>query len=228
MVPGSVNYVRGLKMLRAAYPLTFYGGSLMGTAADPLALTYDATKALAIYTTCASTDADDNFEPVLINTVMTGTGQVGGRVKINMDISNVVLGGWANALKVNVDCNTSGRATGLLSSICAEMELPASNVSGAGGGYAPLEVEFTAPENHVPAAQTAFAYFNAGGNSTALTALNAAANLFWIGPAMVDGASNMVYAQSKTGIGKTHTIRVRWGSTTLYIPAHTGVTCGGS
>ena len=204
----NVNYVRGIKAVRVSYPLTFHGGSFMGTSDDPQVLTYSGTKVLEIQTTCASTHASTSYEPVLINNVMTGTGQVGGRVKINLDISDVVLGGWANALKVNVDCNTSGRATGLLSSICAEMELPASDVSGAGGGYAPLEVEFTAPESHVPAAQTAFVYFNAGGNATALTALNAAANLFWLGTAIVDGTGNLYYG---------NTIRNRIGTTSKYM-----------
>ena len=152
-------------------------GSTFATAADPKALTYDGAKAFAMYNTCASTNASTSFEPVLINTVMTGAGQVGGRVKINMS-TNVALGGWANALKVQVECNTAGRATGLLSVFCAEMVLPASDVSGVGGTYAPLEVELNCPTSHVSSAATSFAFFGLGGNATAIHAFNDVGSLF--------------------------------------------------
>ena len=103
----------------------------MGNSTIPLSAAYDQ-KALAIYTTSGSTDASTSFEPVYISTILTGAGQVGGRVRVNLS-TDVVLGGWANAFKASVDCNTSGASTGLLSVICAEMNLPKS----AGGSLRP-------------------------------------------------------------------------------------------
>lgn len=201
---------------------------ISSSAADPRKLTYNGDKALAIYITCASTNASTSYEPVLFNSVMTGTGQVGGRVKCNMSISNVVLGGWANALKAQVECNTSGRASGLLSAFCAEMVLPASDVSGLGGHYAPLEVEFTAPASCTPSTNTSFIYMNIGGNSTAITALNTNGYLFELGTGIADTASGFFDAESKSGIAKTHTLRVLISGTPYYIPLHTAQACGGT
>jgi hypothetical protein len=107
------------------------------TAATATSLTYDGAKALSIYTTCASTNGSTSFVPVLFDTVMTGAGQVGGRVLTNLTI-NAAAGGWTNASKSMVTYGTSGRTTGLGSAICAEMALSAGTSSGT---YAPVEIE---------------------------------------------------------------------------------------
>lgn len=96
-------------------------------------------KFISMYATCASTDTGTSFEPVLFNTILTGAGQVGGRVRVNLD-TDVTLGGWANAFKASVDLNNSGGTTGLLSAICAEMTMATGNISGT---YALLELEMT-------------------------------------------------------------------------------------
>jgi len=213
-----VNYVKGLKMVRAAYPLNFLGPLTCGTSAAPNSLTYSGDKALAIYSTCASTHASTSFEPVLFNTVMTGTGQVGGRVRVNLDISNVVLGGWANALKASVDCNTSGRSSGLLSAMCAEIELPASDVSGAAGDYAAAELEFTAPASHVTKANcTSFLYMGVGGNSTAITSFNTYGSLFKLSTAIVDTTDGLFDAITSGSPAFTHRLRIYVGNTPYYI-----------
>lgn len=200
-----VNYVKGLKMTRAAYPLNFLGPVTFGTSAAPNSLTYNGDKALAIYTTCASTNTGTSYEPILFNTVMTGAGQVGGRVKVNMS-TDVVLGSWANALKAQVECNTSGRASGLLSAICAEIVLPASNVSGLAGTYAPLEMELNCAETNTPSYKTGFAFFGTGGNSTAITAFQAAGSFMIMnGFGTASSATNMFHTTG--AVSATHGLR---------------------
>jgi hypothetical protein len=135
----------------------------LGTSGSPMTMTYNGTKALSIYTTCGSTDGSTSYEPVLINTVMTGAGQVGGRVKVNMS-TNVVLGGWANAFKAQVECNTNGASTGLLSVGCMEMVLPAS---AGGSAYTCMELEMTCPSSGYTgaSAKPSFLYVNSSGTT---------------------------------------------------------------
>jgi len=86
----------------------------LGTSSSRMALTYNGTKAMSVYTTTASENAGTSFEPVLFSTTLTGAGQVGGRVRAYME-TNVALGGWANALKAEVSFGASGYVTGLAS-----------------------------------------------------------------------------------------------------------------
>lgn len=200
----------------------------IGTSNVPKERKYDDDEqALTIYSTCASTDASTSFEPVLINTVMTGAGQVGGRVKINMS-TDVVLGGWANAFKAQVECNTDGLATGILSAGCFEIVMPAANKSGLNYTVAPLEVEINCPASSVPTSNTAFMFFNFGNDSTAITSHNTNDYWFIMGSNVNDTASGMFDAESKTGINKTHTLKIKIDGTVYYIALHTSQAFGGS
>ncbi len=190
-------------------------GCNIGTSGTPITTTYSGAKAMSVYTTCASTNTGTSHEPVLFNTVMTGAGQVGGRVKVNMS-TNVALGAWANALKAQVECNTSGRATGLLSAFCAELVLPASNVSALSGSYAPLELELNCAETNTPSWRTSFAYMKAGGNSTAVTAFNAVGSLFDInGLGTASSATNLFHTTGT--VSATHGLRIRIDDVSYYI-----------
>ena len=178
----------------------------IGESANPLSLTYDKQAALSMYFTCASVNGATSFEPVLINIVMTGAGQVGGRVKVNMS-TNVVLGGWANALKAQVECNTNGRATGLLSAFCAEMVMPASDISALGGHYCALEVEMKTPASNVASINTSLVFMSTGGNSTAITAFLAAGNLFTLqGLGTASSATNLFHTTGT--VSATHGLRI--------------------
>lgn len=180
----------------------------VGSVGTPAALIYNGGKAMAHYVTCASTNASTSFEPGLCKTTMTGAGQVGGRYKFHLNISDVALGGWANALKALVDCNTSGRATGLLSAFCAELTLPASNVSALSGTYAPLEVECVAPASCTPSAATAIlAYMNLSGDSTAVAAVRAAGVLMKLdGLGSASSATNIFHTTGT--VSATHGLRI--------------------
>lgn len=118
-------------------------------------------KAISIYSTCASTNASTSFEPVYISTVMTGAGQVGGRVRVNME-TNVTLGGWANAFKALVDWKTTGKVTGLGSAICAEMVMQAG-ATGSGGQYAVQELELVCPTSWSGAVPVSFIHAQVSG-----------------------------------------------------------------
>ena len=129
-------------MKKLRYLKTIAGGTesikplFIGTAAAPMSLLY-TEKGVAFYFTTPSANGATSFEPVLINTVMINAGQVGGRVKVNME-TNVALGGWSNAFKAQVTYGAAGRTNGLGSVICAEMTLSAGCTQGT---YAPLELE---------------------------------------------------------------------------------------
>ena len=179
----------------------------LGSSGTPLSYSTVTYKALAIYSTCDTTNASTSFEPVLFNTVMTGAGQVGGRVKANMS-TNVILGGWANAFKGQVECNTNGRCTGLLSAVCAELVLPASNVSAVSGNYAPVESELNCPTNHVSSAYTAFMFMGTGGNATAIAAWNAAGCLFILNGFTAATSATNVFHTTGT-VSATHGLRIR-------------------
>lgn len=180
---------------------------LIGTSAAPITRTY-TQKTLQAYTTCSSTNGGTSFEPVRFNTVMTGAGQVGGRVMVNME-TNVVLGGWANALKALVDCKTNGRATGLLSAFCCEIVAPSA--SGA-GTIAPLEIEFTTVASYTASSSHSFIYSKVGGDNTATTSFLSTGNLWHLeGMGSASSASKIFHTTGT--VQATHGLRIRIGVT---------------
>ena len=50
-------------------------GSTFGSSALPVVSTYNGTKSMAMYASCASTNASTSWEPVYIGNLMSGTGQ---------------------------------------------------------------------------------------------------------------------------------------------------------
>ena len=151
-------------------------------------------KAISIYSTCASTNTGTTFEPVLFNTVMTGAGQVGGRVRVNLE-TDVRLGGWANALKASVDCKTNGYSTGLLSVICAEMYLPSGS---AGAGLSCLELEMTCPASGFAgsASENSFIFLNSSGTTS--TAFDDYGVFMHFQSGLVAGIGHLLSANSQT------------------------------
>lgn len=197
----------------------------LGTSGTPQVVTYNGTKPFSLYTTCASTDASTSYEPFLVSNTLTGAGQVGGRARFYMT-ANVALGGWSNALKAHVAYGSAGRTTGLGSSLCAEMTLSAGTTSGT---YAPLESELVADSAVSTGTATSFLYCNiAGSNGTGITTINTNGYLFEIGAGIAGTTDGLFEAESKTGIAKTHTLRIRVDGTNYFIPLHTAKACGGS
>ncbi len=135
----------------------------IGSNGTPITHTVQTSKLAAWYVTCSATSAGVNYEPVLINTIMTGAGQVGGRVRINMQTA-VQLGGWANALKASVDLTTAGGASGLLSAFCAEVTAAARAQLGT---QCVLEVELVTVSSATFTGACSLLYSNISGNGSA-------------------------------------------------------------
>ncbi len=127
----------------------------LGTTAAPIALA--AGRVVDIHVTHSEVG---NVEPFVLETIMTGVGATGARAKFQVK-TNVVLGGWANALKGIMDFQTNGAVSGLGSAVVAELTLPGS--SPAGGNYAPLEVELNVPASAGLGTKTSFIHLSAQG-----------------------------------------------------------------
>ena len=183
----------------------------IGSSAAPIPLSY-GKKGLSLYFTCASVNGATSFEPVLINTIMTGAGQVGGRIRINMS-TNVALGQWSNALKASVVYGASGRTAGLGSVICAEMTLSAGTTPGT---YAPLELELNMGASGVTGAATSLIYMSV--NDAASTTFDTNGYLFDIAGVAV--GSGKFFQENTTITSGTHALRIRIGGVAYFIPLH--------
>jgi hypothetical protein len=183
-------------------------GIFLGSSGTPFPLLTSLTKrAVNIFTTSSSTNGGTSVRPFYFKNTMTGAGGVGGRAEFCMSISNVVLGGWANALKGLAECNTSGRCTGLLSGVCGEVVLPAGNVSALSGNYAAIEAELNAPAGCVPSAATGFLFLGTGGDATAIAALNLAGRLITILGLTAASATHNIFHTTGT-VQATHGLRI--------------------
>lgn len=183
-------------------------GMTVGTSSVPYELAYDKT-ALAIYTTCDSTDTDSSWVPVLFNSAITGTGQVGGRVHCYLSITSAA-GDWTNALKSEVVYGTSGSTSGLGSAFCAEMTLTAGC---SAGNYALFEGELNMGTAGVTGTCTSLIYLSV--NDTAKTTFQTNGyilNLQGLG----DATSGEVF-DTCVATPASHALRILIGSTPYYI-----------
>ena len=202
------------------------GGSLagitdfaVGTSGSPKSLTYNGTKAMSVYTTCASTNASTNYEPALFNSVLTGAGQVGGRFRFNME-SNVVLGGWANALKASTDWKTSGGVTGLGSALCAEMTMMGSTMA-ASGTYGVMELELVCPTSWAGTNPVSFIYAEVSGATKGN--FDDYGYLFTIA-GVTDGAAHIWYDHTGAAAQVTNEwIRIKTPNGTKYLAVYDAI-----
>ena len=184
----------------------------IGVSATPIVSTYNVP-VVSMYFTCASTNTGTSFEPVLFHTIMTGAGQVGGRVRVTME-SNVKLGGWANAFKALVDWKTIGGVTGLGSAICAEMVMPGGACPG--GTYGVVEIELACPASWTGGQPVSLIYAQTSGDTKAN--FDTYGYLFDIWGVTV--GSGKVFQENTTITSSTHALRIRIGGTAYFIPLH--------
>ena len=178
----------------------------IGDSTNPLLLTYDERAALSCYFTCASVNGSTSFEPVLINTVMTGIGQVGGRVRVNME-TNVRLGSWANAFKASIDFKTAGGVTGLGSAICAEMTLPGG--AAGTGTLGVLELEVVCPLSWTSSQLVSLIYAeNSGSTKAKFVTEGYLMNLTGMGTPVDDTVAIFHYVKPSTTVIQTHGLRI--------------------
>jgi len=192
--------------------------AILGTSGTPLTLT-QGSPLVDIYSTCASTNGSNSVEPFYMKSTMTGAGGVGGRARFHM-YTNVVLGGWSNALKGYAEYGASGGTTGLGSAVIGELVLSAGTSSGT---YAPLESELVLESGALTGTATSFLYCNVAGADVAT--FNTNGFLFELGSGISDTAGGLFEAEVNTdSMSMTHVLRFRVGGTSYYLPANTSKT----
>jgi len=189
--------------------LEFVGAATleMGVSATPLVYT-EGVPIVDLYATCASTDGGTSAQPFMMKSTMTGAGGVGGRALFHL-YTNVVLGGWSNALKGYAEYGATGGTTGLGSAIVGELALSAGTSSGT---YAALEAELVLGAGASTGTETSFLYMAASG--AAVATMDTAGDLF-----KLDGltmASGKLF-QANTAAAATHALRIDIGGTKYYV-----------
>lgn len=182
-----------------------FEGSFIGT----LAITSSGNTITTVNTATSGT-----FQPLLVDTTMSGAGADGGRAKFAMS-TNVALGSFSNALKAEVTYGASGRTTGLGSAFVAEMTLSAGTSSGT---YAPLEIELNAPASASTGTLTSFIHISTQGANVAAVDSNAV--LFNLQG--VTAGSGKLLQTGTTLASAAATLKCRVGSTTYYLPLYSG------
>jgi len=164
-------------------------GLHIGTSAVPYIMAA-SDPIIELFTTVALTSG--NFESMYVKTVMAGAGATGGRAKFILS-TDVILGGWANALKAEIDFNATGAVAGLGSAFVAE--LIAATTAPGGGNYAPLELEIVMPSGAGVGAGMAYIYGNVQGDDKATFA---ASGYFAIIDNAGDSNTGLFYVNTKT------------------------------
>jgi len=129
------------------------------------ALTY-LTHNIYSNSTSASTDAANTVEPNLFVAEMTGAAGLGRAVRATLNVTNVALGAWSNAIKGLIDFKTSGSVAGLGSAICAEMVM-CGGAMAASGTYGVLELELVCPTSWSGGNKVSFIYAEVSGATKA-------------------------------------------------------------
>jgi len=208
-------YNAGNEIFKAAYGTTcnriYFGDSTTGrtlTAGEPI---------FQLYSTCGGTSGSTSAEPFYVYSALTGTGQVGGRSRFHC-YTNVTAGGWINALKSYMEFGTSGKTTGLASSMCVEMVMPNANM-GSGGAYYPLEIEYVAGGTSLVTAgsptgnQAGFIYMAQSGDADGDFDDNGF--LFYLNGCTA--GSGHLYDTSASAATGDATLKVNIGGTTKYL-----------
>lgn len=174
-----------------------------------------ATHNINSTSTSASTDGALTVEPNLFTATMTGAAGVGRSIRATLNVTNVALGGWSNAIKGLIDFKTSGSVAGLGSAICGEMVMPGSTMPGL-GTYGVLELELVCPASWAGSNPVSFIYCEVSGATK--TNFDAYGYLFTIA-GVTSGAASVWYDHDGTSGGDTigEWIRVKTPSGARYI-----------
>jgi hypothetical protein len=172
--------------------------------------------------TTTNTATSGTYQPLVVDTTMSGAGADGGRSKFSMS-TNVALGSFSNALKAEVTYGASGRTTGLGSAFVAEMTLSAGTSSGT---YAPIEIELNMGGSGSTGTSTSLIYasvngaaattFDDNGFIMTLAGLTAGA-----GDAIATPGATFAATATGTALGGANlrALKIKVGSTTYYVLA---------
>ena len=162
--------------------------------------------------TTTNTATSGTYQPLVVDTTMSGAGADGGRAKFAMS-TNVALGSFSNALKAEVTYGASGRTTGLGSAFVAELSLSAGTSSGT---YAPLELELNCASGASTGTTTSLIYASVNGTGAGTVDTN---GVFMNIQGLTAGAGKMLVAGSTLGTAYGG-LRVRVGATNYWIPLY--------
>jgi hypothetical protein len=162
--------------------------------------------------TTTNTATSGTYQPLVVNTTMSGAGADGGRAKFAMS-TNVALGSFSNALKAEVTYGAAGRTTGLGSAFVAELSLSAGTSSGT---YAPLELELNCASGASTGTTTSLIYASVNGTGAGTVDTN---GVFMNIQGLTAGAGKMLVAGSTLGTAYGG-LRVRVGATNYWIPLY--------
>jgi len=136
----------------------------IGTSAAPVHIKTTTIPLFEIQATTALTVATQVPFSVTMTTATTGAYIRAGL--FTLDVTNVRLGEWSNALKAIVKLNTTGAVSGLVSVICAEMTLATAGVGA--GTYACMELQMVCPNTCIMSAGTSIFRIDISGLSKAV------------------------------------------------------------
>ena len=162
--------------------------------------------------TTTNTATSGTYQPLVVDTTMSGAGADGGRAKFAMS-TNVALGSFSNALKAEVTYGASGRTTGLGSAFVAELSLSAGTSSGT---YAPLELELNCASGASTGTTTSLIYASVNGTGAGSVDTN---GVFMNIQGLTAGAGKMLVAGTTLGTAYGG-LRVRIGATNYWIPLY--------
>jgi hypothetical protein len=162
--------------------------------------------------TTTNTATSGTYQPLVVDTTMSGAGADGGRAKFAMS-TNVALGSFSNALKAEVTYGAAGRTTGLGSAFVAELSLSAGTSSGT---YAPLELELNCASGASTGTTTSLIYASVNGTGAGTVDTN---GVFMNIQGLTAGAGKMLVAGSTLGTAYGG-LRVRVGATNYWIPLY--------
>jgi hypothetical protein len=162
--------------------------------------------------TTTNTATSGTYQPLVVDTTMSGAGADGGRAKFAMS-TNVALGSFSNALKAEVTYGASGRTTGLGSAFVAELTLSAGTSSGT---YAPLELELNCASGASTGTTTSLIYASVNGTGAGTVDTN---GVFMNIQGLTAGAGKMLVAGTTLGTAYGG-LRVRIGATNYWIPLY--------
>jgi hypothetical protein len=172
--------------------------------------------------TTTNTATSGTYQPLVVDTTMSGAGADGGRSKFAMS-TNVALGSFSNALKAEVTYGASGRTTGLGSSFVAEMSLSAGTSSGT---YAPVEIELNVPSGASTGTGTSLIYASVNGTGAATFDTNGAIlTLAGVTAGAADAVATpgATFAATATGTAlggaNLRGLKVKIGSSVFYLAA---------
>jgi hypothetical protein len=190
-----------------------FEGSFIGT----LAITSSGN---TITTTNSATSG--TYQPLVVDTTMSGAGADGGRAKFSMS-TNVALGSFSNALKAEVTYGASGRTAGLGSAFVAEMTLSAGTSAGT---YAPVEIELNLGAGASTGTATSLIYGSVNGAAASTFDSNGLImNLAGVtaGAAKAVASPGATFAATATGTAlggaNLRGLKVKVGSATYYLAA---------